>query len=376
MSARSKEKILGRIYFDNDPLMGRWPARVTGELQVLARLARLVDVSLLVPETVVVEHKYSTIRHAIECMKKAAGHLDRSNSFLNGLASEQRVNELDVSAIEAAHDQAVEKAKHTHRFLTIPVTSKVLNEFVRDAASHGLAFKERDAGFRDAAHLHSVLEHIAANPLQQDEEAVFNTRDEFLAAAAIEAGRAVGLTSQKESQIVERLKAMIATPEGEQLIRLAAEWSPVILADVQINLLEDLVRAVEGTGLIPHTYAWDPDKFEAPSWVEGEQAVAPIDEQQRLWTGWIPIRMRGDVLISHGEIAVAGGSLSSVANGVIETQIGLSVAIQANDMFQIQAVSYEGATLEWFSLDGGERMSTGSPAVELLPKKVMTHPQD
>ena len=364
--------ILRRIYFDNDALMGRWPARVTGGLEVLVRLATLADVQLCVPETVVVEHKHSTIRHVVESIKKAATDLDRANDFLNGLSAERTVAELDINACGAAHDQAVEKVKETHGFIIIPCTTKSVTDFVREAASHGLAFKSHDTGFRDAVHLHSALEHLTANPLAAGEEAVFITRDEFLASAASEAGRPLGLRSHKEPAVLSRLKSMVATPDSERLLRA---WAPIILADIQLNLMEDLVDGLERAELIPHVYLWDPRDFEATNLVAEQQAVAPMNALN-LWAGLIPIRLRGEVLVAREGGDIPRGTKTFVAGSLIEAQISVSVTIEADAMFQIHCLSYESASLDWSSIDGGDRIDSGSPALELLRRPLITHPQE
>jgi hypothetical protein len=200
-------------------------------------------------------HEHSVFRAYGEKIDTAHKALRDANQLLNGVAPPIVVPALDEQAARGAYATAVTQASEQLGLaLMSPITAKTVEDFVRLAARKDPPFKNQDAGFRDAVHLHSVIEHLSASPLNgPDDFAVLITGDKRLwdddvaeVAAEAQVRLKIG-PSYKDviGELIDRLR----TPTGDLLRKFAAEWSPALVRASQDQVLPIATRNLLGTSL-------------------------------------------------------------------------------------------------------------------------------
>src|SRR5437867_2403566 len=75
--------MIRRLYLDTNSLEGHWPFTVSGQAAIVAQMARRLGIEVCIPNSVVIEHVNSSIRHAVEQLEEANKHIAKAEWFLN-----------------------------------------------------------------------------------------------------------------------------------------------------------------------------------------------------------------------------------------------------------------------------------------------------
>lgn len=254
--------MLRRIYLETNSMRQRWPV-IRGELRDVMILARTVGAQVCVPTSAIIEHRHTTVREWGERVDKATAAVNEINGLLRGVARDQHVPQRqDIDEVFAAYDRAVQIANQTFEFSTIPVTQRTVAEFVRFAAERVPPFKSEDAGFRDAVHIHSIIEHLSAYPLQAVATAVLVSADKRLSKADVvtliqRAGVSLDVVDGFRP-VREQLIAQLGEPTREKLAAFSQAWRPHLMLDAQTRLLPRVLQALPGLRLPSPKYRPQP----------------------------------------------------------------------------------------------------------------------
>ena len=234
--------MLKRVYLDSNWLEGVWPGTPRGEVLLLFVLSRRADVAVCIPESVATERSHSLPRRASELLDQVEKDLRAVNSMLNGVIAPIQIVRPTVEQIREAHDRTVEITNQRYRVSVTPLTTRSLTAFLTDAAQHRAPFKNEDQGFRDAVHLHSVIEDLKRNVVEGGHDSVFLSKDKRLSGSDVKsliADEGVPLSVVSDWQtLYQRLLSQVGPEIRSTLVDLAALWaSPALLEDIRKRLL-------------------------------------------------------------------------------------------------------------------------------------------
>jgi hypothetical protein len=234
--------MIKRLYFDTNSLEGRWPFYVSGRPAIATQLARRLGVEVCVPNSVVVEHVNSTVRHVAGHLQEAKKQIAKAQFVLNRFTDLLILTPLDEAEFRRAHAAAVKQASDEHGLTIIATSERSVEDYVAMAASFDPPFKDQDLGFRDAVHLQSVLAHLKDSPPAGD--AVLVTHDGRLLEADVVAfakrPTGIDITVQDLNGVIRLMRQSLTTPDREELAQLASSLADELRTNVVSNLLPTL----------------------------------------------------------------------------------------------------------------------------------------
>lgn len=211
-----------RIYFDTEPLLAAgWP-RLSVPLENVASLARDLNVSLHVPDVAYLE---------LEARYLAARDAEYNEVVARISQLRSRLKELggDPSQIPALPDVRAEMRKRylavvesrKQVFAPTPTPPLDIQNLLKMAVAHELAFEDDDKGFKDTVIFLSVIEEIKRSPKQMtsaivSRDHVFRERGDELQAWAKSAGVSITLCETVD-QIERALELRLPARDQTQL---------------------------------------------------------------------------------------------------------------------------------------------------------------
>jgi hypothetical protein len=247
MTSGSIDSEVRRVYLDANAIEKQWP-NVTGNLSMLASLGRITGVEICIPESVVIEVGLSSARRAEALLKAAKEQIFKAQETAKWFSPIPDYPDIDWSAADSQYQRVCAASAALYSINITKATSTSALDFLRLGAMHAPAFKNEDQGFRDTVHLHSVIEHLRAHPLQSG-HAVFVTSDDSLSKADLSHATLqprVNLQFQKPAKVIAAVRGQLSPSQAEHFETLAGQWEHQLLVEARTGILPQLAENVLG----------------------------------------------------------------------------------------------------------------------------------